>query len=47
MKIVIVKNIENDKIRKEKVEKNINERKMDTEKMREIKDPREKSEESS
>ena len=46
MKIVILKDIENDKIRKE-IEKDTDGRKMDTEKMREIEDLREKSKENS
>ena len=46
MKIVILKDIENDKIRKE-IEKDTDGRKMDTEKMREIKDLKERSKKNS
>ena len=46
MKIVILKDIENDKIRKE-IEKDTDGRKMDTEKMREIEDLRERSKKNS
>ena len=46
MKIVILKDIENDKIRKE-IEKDTDGRKMDAEKMREIEDLREKSKDNS
>ena len=44
--IVILKDIENDKIRKE-IEKDTDGGKMDTEKMREMEDLREKSKENS
>ena len=46
MKIVILKDIENDKIRKE-IEKDTDGRKMDTEKMREMEDLKERSKKNS